>query len=135
MDCVRGGAICLTSSGIMTYCNGAVSFLSMSMVGHLPMPVNVVVCYSNALIASIGLLFICSCIRQEHDWSRQLSMSLLSIVGLQEIFFMSWLKVTDGSSNFLLNATVAILIMGICYLLHKLLVYCVPWCVGIIKKK
>lgn len=61
----------IIASGVLTYFNGAVSFL-VSMIGHLPMPVNAVVCYSNAIIASMGMLLICSCFKNEHNWSRQL---------------------------------------------------------------
>lgn len=112
------GVTLLIVSCIMTYLNGAVSFLAMSMVGHLPMPINAVVCYSNAFIASMGILFICSCFKHEQKWARQVSMSLLSIVGLQEIFFVTWLKLTDSSNIFLLNATIAIAIMLLCFLIY-----------------
>ena len=120
-------------SGIMTYFNGAVSFLAMSMVGNLPMPVNVVVCYFNAFIASIGMLFICSCIKKEYDWARHLSMSLLSIVGLQIIFWKSW-HIIMGDCIVPVNIAMAIVIMFLCFLIHKQLGRFVPWSVGIIKK-
>lgn len=122
-------------SGIMTYLNGAVSFLAINMVGNLPLPINIVVCYFNAFIASLGILLLCSQIKKEYKQTRQLAMSLISIVGLQEIFFVSWLNITGGSNSLLLNVTVAIMIMLLCYLLHKFLLLYLSWAVGVIKKK
>lgn len=130
-----GGIICLVVSGIMTYLNGAVSFLAISMVGNLPLPINMVVCYCNAFIASLGILLLCSQIKREYKRTRQLAMSLISIVGLQEIFFVSWLNITGGSNSILLNVTAAIMIMVLCYLLHKFLLLYLPWTVGVIRKK
>lgn len=128
------GLSLLIVSGVLTYFNGAVSFLAMSMVGNLPMPLNAVVCYSNAFIASMGMLLICSCFKKEYNWSRQLSMSLLSIVGLQMAFWKSWLIVMGGSI-IPVNVFVAIVIMTCCFMIHTLLAQYMPWSVGVIKKK
>lgn len=128
------GLSLLIVSGVMTYFNVAVSFLAMSMVGNLPMPLNAVVCYSNAFIASMGMLLICSYFKKEYNWSRQLSMSLLSIVGLQMVFWKSWLIVM-GDCIIPINVAIAIVIMTLCFMVHILLTQCMPWSVGVIKKK
>lgn len=133
--CEVGGVICLIISGIMTYFNGAVSFLAISMVGNLPLPINVVVCYFNAFIASLGILLLCSQIKKEYKQIRRLAKSLISIVGLQEIFFVSWLNITGGSNSLMLNVTAAIIIMFLCYQLHKVLLLYLPWAVGVIKRR
>lgn len=127
------GMALIIVSCIMTSFNGAVSFLAMSMVGNLPIPINVFVCYSNAFIASMGMLLICSCFKHEQNWAKQLSMSLLSIVGLQMILWKSWLVIM-GDCIIPINVAMAIVIMFLCFLTHKLLVLYMPWSVGIIKK-
>lgn len=61
-------------------------------------------------------------------------MSLLSIVGLQMIFWKSWLVIMS-ECIVPVSIVVAIVIMFLCYLIHKLLAQYMPWSVGVIKKK
>lgn len=123
--------IATTVSLVITNFNGRVSVFASSF-GNLPYKICIPAFYFNALIASIGVLFLSSCFG-ENKWVKVAALSLITILGVQNLFI--YILATYVRHSYLLCIIVAIPILICCVLIHQLLEKHWPVLVGKTKSK
>lgn len=111
--------------------NGRVSLLGFTMFGQLPLPINVIVFYINALLGSIALIGIARYLPISERFTRSLANALITILGMQSIFFDGYQQALKlGVPPYWLILILSILIIAICYILHLLFETICPTLIG-----
>ena len=123
-------ALCLGVSALLTSVNGRVSMMATiyGNTGHGL--IDIALFYVNALIGSLSILCIASCILYSGRWVSTIAQSAISIVGLQFIPIMIWIKYVGHNQPFLLSLAFTILIMAVCVLFDKLVRIKAKWLLG-----
>ena len=123
-------ALCLGVSALLTSINGRVSMMATiyGNTGHDLL--DIFLFYVNALIGSLSILCIASCIPSSGRWVSAIARSAISIVGLQFIPIMIWIKFVGHDQTFLLSLAFTILIMAVCVLFDKLVRIKAKWLLG-----
>lgn len=123
-------ALFLGASALLTSINGKVSMMATiyGNTGHGIM--DIALFYVNALIGSLSILCVASCITSSGRWVSDIARSSISIVGLQFIPIMIWIKYVGYNQPFLLSLACTILIMAICVLFDKLVRIKTKWLLG-----
>lgn len=124
-------AIAITVSLVITHFNGRVSIFAGNF-GDLPYKTCILVFYFNAMMASIGVLFLSSCFG-ENKWVKTTALSLITILGAQNLFIYT--LHSHVQNMFLLCAVLSIPILICCVLIHQLLEKHCPVLVGKTKSK
>ena len=110
--------------------NGRVSLLAHNF-GKLPMHLNIVCFYVNALLGSAMIVVFSASFRAVPRFVTNLSQALITVVGMQAVFYHPILHWYDGYNlNIGLKIIIAIAIMIACYLCHLLIMRYVPFVLG-----
>ena len=123
--------VAIAASCVMTHLNGRVSTVAGNF-GNLPYKICIPVFYFNATVASIGILFLSSCFK-ENKWVKTTALALITILGVQNLFIYT--LHSHVQNMFLLCAVLSILILICCVLIHQLLEKHCPVLVGKVKAK
>lgn len=117
-------------SALLTTINGRVSMMATTF-GHTGFGMSdIVIFYANALIGSLAILCIASCIPSSVRMTGVIAKSAISIVGLQFIPIMIWIKYVGHDQSFPLSVAFTILIMAVCVLFDKLVRKKAKWLLG-----
>lgn len=123
--------IAIMVSLVITHFNGRVSVFG-GQYGDLPYKTCIPVFYFNAMIASVGVLFLSSCFG-ENKWVKTMALSLITVLGAQNLF--NYTLHGYVQNMFLLCAVLSIPILICCVLIHQLLEKHCPVLVGRVKPK
>lgn len=123
-------AIFLVASALFTSINGRVSMMATiyGNTGHGIL--DLALFYINALIGSLSILCIASGIPSSGRWVSVIARSSISIVGLQFIPIMIWIKYVGHNQSFLPSLAFTILIITVCILFDKILRIKAEWLLG-----
>ena len=121
----------IVASCVMTRFNGRVSTVAGNF-GNLPYKTCILVFYFNAMMASIGVLFLSSCFG-ENKWVKTTALSLITILGAQNLFIYTLHHYVQNM--FLLCAVLSIIILICCVFIHQVLEKHCPVLVGKTKSK
>lgn len=123
-------ALSLAASALLTSINGRVSMMA-TIYGNTGLGIlDIALFYVNALIGSLSILCIASCIPSSGRWVGAIARSSISIVGLQFIPIMIWIKYVGHNQPFLLSLAFTILIMAVCVLFDKFVRIKAKWLLG-----
>lgn len=110
--------------------NGRVTLLG-HILGSLPFPFNVVCFYINALLGSLMIIFIASTMTYFSSIATNLSKSLITVVGLQSLFFLPIIHWFNGYNlNVGVKVLISLVIILLCYWCHLLIVKFIPFVLG-----
>jgi fucose 4-O-acetylase-like acetyltransferase len=128
---VLGFVLMMILSYLMTRCNGKVSMFVYKF-GQLQFPMNLLVFYLNGLIASVGVLSLSSCFK-ENKIIKTVALSLITVLGAQNLFNYSLQRFILYYYG--LCIVVALLILICCVFIHKFLEKKCPIVFGKVKQK
>ena len=123
-------ALFFVASALLTSINGKVSMMATiyGNTGHGIL--NIALFYLNAIIGSLSILCITSCIPSSSRGVSFIARSSISIVGLQFIPIMIWIKYVGLNQPFLLSLAFTILIIAVCVLFDKIVRIKAEWLLG-----
>ena len=87
--------------------------------GRLPIPLNIVTFYVNAIIGSLMILSVSLLIRHRFKIVNIISNSLITIVGIQGLFTHAFKYIWGYDQNVIFSTVAAIIIIIVCTLIHK----------------
>lgn len=123
-------ALFLGASALLSSVNGRVSMMATiyGNTGHGIL--DLALFYVNAFIGSLSIMCIASSIPSYGHWVSAIARSAISIVGLQFIPIMIWIKYVGHNQHLLLSLAFTILIMAVCVLFDKLVRIKAKWLLG-----
>ena len=107
-------------SAIITNFNGRVSMFAHSF-GNLGL-LSIVLFYLNGIIGSFGLISVSVISKKSHRYLTEYNKSMISAVGLQNIFIIMFKDKYGSDNDFFTNFAVTIGIMLACWGIHLLLI-------------
>lgn len=116
------------TSVALTWVNGRVSMIGHSF-GLAPVPYNYAFFYINGIIGTFGMLFLSFFIKKQTKLITIIGTSLITIVGLQQLFINIYEK-NIASESYLLTIPATIVIMALCCLAHRLIDHYCPFLLG-----
>lgn len=120
----------LGASALWTSVNGRVSMMA-TVYGNTGYGLlDIVIFYVNAVIGSVAVLCIASSIPSSGRLTSAIARGAISIVGLQFIPIMLWIKYVGHNQSFLFSLSFTILIMAGCVLFDKLVRKKAKWLLG-----
>lgn len=126
------GILMIAVSVLITTKNGSTSMWRIKF-GAISYPVNILVYYLNAFIASYGMLHICRLFKSNKIITLSAN-ALISILGFQVLFYYSF-QINRYGESISLNIFVSLIIFVICVLLHYLTLKYIPIVLGKEKRK
>ena len=120
----------LGASALLTSVNGRVSMMATSYGNTGYGLLDITIFYTNAILGCLAILCIASSIPSSGRFTSVIARSAISIVGLQFIPIMIWIKYVGHDQPFLLSMAFAILIMAVCVLFDKLVRIKAKWLLG-----
>lgn len=123
-------AALLGISALLTSVNGRVSMMATSYGNTGYGLLDIAVFYTNAVFGCMAILCIASSIPSSGCFTSVIARSAISIVGLQFIPIMLWIKYVGHDQSFLLSLSATILIMAGCILFDKLVRMKAKWLLG-----
>lgn len=120
------GLICY----VLMLLNGRVSLLA-HMFGNLPIPINLLCFYVNAIIGSLAVLTLAMCINIRYNLFARLAQSLITILGFQAFLLKPFLQWYDGYNYCLITkVSISIIIVFLCYIFHLIIMRYLPSLLG-----
>lgn len=113
------------------YCNGNVSMWDYKF-GQFSYPYNIIMFYFNGLVASVGVLALASCFK-ENNVVETIALSLITILGAQNLFINSFQRYVWD--NYVLCIVLAFIILICCVYINKFLQKKCPIVLGKVKQK
>lgn len=114
---------------VMVPLNGKVSMYKIGF-GKLPMPLNVICFYMIATMACFIFIYFSKFVRFGRTFFEKLSMCLVTVVGMQQIFVKIYYETIGPNANFIISTITSIVIISICYLSHNIIIKYFPFILG-----
>lgn len=121
--------ICACLCYLLTRLNGRVSVMGV-IFGNLPIGLNRICFYINALIGSTSLLMISLFPFPQKSFVTNCSVALLTTVGIQKFFNSQFIQYFGLNQGIMITTLATIIIMLLCFLVHMLLKKYMPFAIG-----
>lgn len=128
--CVFLSLAFLLATVVLTGINGKVSMMGR-IYGNTPYGwLNILLFYANGLIGTMMLICLSQLFKKERRWVTAISLSAITIVGLQFIPMLWWFHFVGYNQPFVFSFLYSVLIVVACVFIHSFLEKHAKWAVG-----